>query len=244
MIRVLVGITYLFTTFALVTAGLLGLTYAETYRYQYDLLRAFYEQQSLLLMAFIGFVVIAGGANLWKELLSLKPLLQSVQVYGGQLAQKATRYGIKRELADAPTDHVKATWLYFSAAEKEFAAKRFREAAGSFEKSLDVLPTMSGYLNLGVSLIYSLEFRRAQGAFLAGIQIAQRMEDREFEGAFLNNLGNIYFREGKYERALESYRSALKFYEEVGDSVAKAAVFHNSGVVYHEQGKLEEALKS
>ena len=105
-------------------------------------------------------------------------------------------------------------------------------------------PLMSGYMNLGVSLVCVWEFRQAEDAFISGIQIAHRKGNREFEGAFFTNLGNTYYRQGKYERALETYRSALKFYEQTGDSVAQSAIFHNSGMVYHAQGKLDEAYKS
>ena len=151
---------------------------------------------------------------------------------------------MENELFEIGDTLTREAWPYLDAAEHEFSARRYREAAGNLKKSIEVLPTMSGYLNLGVSQMYLWEFRQAEGNFISGVQIARRQGNKEFEGAFLLNLGNTYFREGKYERALESYRSALKFYEQLGDSASQAAVFHNSGIVYHAQGKLAEALRS
>jgi tetratricopeptide (TPR) repeat protein len=240
---ILTVLAYLFAGLGAVTAVMVGFSLSPAHREQYSLLVLLPEEQTQLLIISTVCWVMAYGAKLGSELLRLKPQLQSIRVSGGQLSQKASRQCVESELAEAGTDLAREVWSHLDAAERHFAAKRYREAAGNFQRSIEILPTMSGYLNLGVSFMYLWEFHRAEASFLSGIQLARQEGNREFEGAFLNNLGNTYFREGKYDRALESYRSALKFYEQIGDSVAQATVFHNSGIVYHAQEKLEEALR-
>jgi tetratricopeptide (TPR) repeat protein len=242
--RTLIVVASLFACLGVIAAVLVGISFSESHRKQYQFLNLLYEEQTQWLTVTVILLVMAYGAKLWKDLLSSKPQLESIHLYSGQLSQKATRHGVKTELDEADPEVAQEARAYLDAGEKDFARRRFREAADSFQKAVDVLPTMSGYMNLGVSFVCVWEFRQAEDAFISGIQIAHRKGNREFEGAFFTNLGNTYYRQGKYERALEMYRSALKFYEQSGDSVAQSAIFHNSGMVYHAQGKLDEAYKS
>jgi tetratricopeptide (TPR) repeat protein len=244
MNRILIILTYVFACVAAITAAILGISFSETHREQYQVLKVIHEEPTQLVALTIVFLAMAYGAHLWKQLLTSNPHLEPIHVYGGQLSHKATRQTLKRELAGAEADGAKEAGLYFDDAEKEFAGRRYREAADGYQESLEMATTLSGCLNLGVSLAYLSEFRKAENCFMAGIEMARQSNDKEFEAAFLNNLANTYYREGKYERALESYRSALKSYEDSHDTQGQAAVYHNSGIVYHAQGKLEDALKS
>jgi tetratricopeptide (TPR) repeat protein len=240
----LIVFAYLLACLAVLFSALLGISFGDSYRQQYPWLSILAEDPTQLLLASVVCWVMAYAAKLLGEFLSLKPQLESVNIPGGQLAQKATRQSVENELLEAESEMASEARPYLEAGQRDFTAGRYREAVGNFSQSIDVLPTMSAYLNLGLSLMYLWEYRQAEEKFLSGMQLARSKGSREFEGAFLNNLGTAYYRDGKYGRSLEFYRSALKFYEQLGDSVGQAAVFHNSGIVYHAQGKLEEALKS
>jgi tetratricopeptide (TPR) repeat protein len=242
MRRLLIIVAYVLAFVGLAGAALLVASFSESLRQQYGILNVFYLERTPFLVMTVAACVVAYGAKLWSDLLRSKPALESVHAYGGQLSQKATRHGMERELADAGGDFSGEAGRYFQAAEKVFSAKRYREARDGYQSSLDAQATMSGYLNLGLSLMYLCEFHRAEEMFSAGIHMARKLGYREFEGAFLINLGNTYFREGKHDKALQSYRAALKFCDHAEDSVARAAIFHNSGIVFHAQAQLDEAF--
>lgn len=102
---------------------------------------------------------------------------------------------------------------------------------------------MSGYLNLGISLLFVSDFQQCERAFLLGLQIAREKGNRRFEGEFINNIGNAYHRQGKLHMALKSYREALAITKEIANGVGQASALENIGLVYSSQGKLKEALK-
>lgn len=63
-------------------------------------------------------------------------------------------------------------------------------------------------------------------------------------GTTWNNIGRIYFQQGKYDKAMDSYRRALRIRRrEQGDSVDVAATIFNIGQVYHQQGDRDRALR-
>ena len=228
MIYVLIILISLFGCLGAISALLLGVS----------------QWKKLLIGVAIVCIVIASGATLWKEILSVKPPMETVQGPGGELTQKATITGFKRELQEAADELVREAEDYFNAAERDFAASRFRDAATNYQKSVDVLPTMSGYLNLGISLFYVSDFRQAEDAFISGLQMARKKGNREFEGAFLGNIGLVYFNQGKLEEALKSHQAAFEIHKQIGHPLGQANDLNNIGNVYAKQGKLEEALKS
>jgi tetratricopeptide (TPR) repeat protein len=63
-------------------------------------------------------------------------------------------------------------------------------------------------------------------------------------GTTWNNIGRIYFQQGKYDLAMDSYRKALRIRRlEQGDSVDVAATIFNIGQVNHQQGERDRALR-
>jgi len=61
------------------------------------------------------------------------------------------------------------------------------------------------------------------------------------QASTLGNIGNVYFRQGKYEKALRSHQDALAIDKQLGDPLGQANAYTNIGNVYAEQGKYEEA---
>jgi tetratricopeptide (TPR) repeat protein len=62
-------------------------------------------------------------------------------------------------------------------------------------------------------------------------------------GTTWNNIGRIYFQQGKYDLAMDSYRKALRIRRlEQGDSVDVAATIFNIGQVNHHQGDSDRVL--
>ena len=63
-------------------------------------------------------------------------------------------------------------------------------------------------------------------------------------GTTWNNVGRIYFQQGRYDEAMEAYYEALRVRRLCqGDSVDVAATLFNIGQVYHQQGDRDRALQ-
>jgi tetratricopeptide (TPR) repeat protein len=244
MIYIAILLTYLFRLLGAISALLLGVSFTKSQRKKYPILQTLSGKQLHLLLATVVFLLLAYGAGAWKDVLSLKPAVELTQGPRGALAQKATPTGFKKELEEAASELASEAEDYFNAAERDFAAIRYRDAASNYEKSISVLPTMSGYLNLGISLLYASHFRQAEAAFISGLQVARKKADAEFEGAFVGNIGNVYSTQGKLAEALKSYQAALAIHKQIGNPLGEASVLGNIGIVYSTQGKLEEALES
>ncbi|MEK7485551.1 MAG: tetratricopeptide repeat protein, partial [Planctomycetota bacterium] len=55
------------------------------------------------------------------------------------------------------------------------------------------------------------------------------------------NIGNVYYQQGRYDKAQERYEEALNITQ---DSVLQARIHYNIGNVYYRQGKWKESLES
>jgi len=60
---------------------------------------------------------------------------------------------------------------------------------------------------------------------------------------FLNLIGILYKRWGKYEEAIENYRESLQIFEESGDIKNKCATLMLIGGIYEDWGKYKEAIE-
>lgn len=175
--------------------------------------------------------------------LNQKPKVEQIQGPHGKLVQKATLTGFAKELEEGATKLKSETEDYFNSAERDYAAGLYRDAANNYEKSINIIPTTSAYLNRGLAFWYISDFAQAGDAFISGLQIAQKKRDREVEAAFRGNIGTLCFGQGKYENALKSYQNALATFKEIDNPLGQANTLGKIGIVYRNQGKLEEGLK-
>ncbi len=160
----------------------------------------------------------------------------------GELTQKATLSGFKKELEEAAAERVSEAEDYFNAAERDLLSNRYKDAANNYKKSINILPTMSAYLNLGISLIYVTDYLQAEDILISGIQIARKKADQWYEGAFLGNIGSVYSLQAKVQDALASYQAALKIHKQIGDPLGEANDLASIGITYAMQGKNHESL--
>jgi len=165
----------------------------------------------------------------------------------GELAQKASPTGFKKELVDQAKEQAaraEAAEAYFDAAEYDFGANLYKDAALNYQKSIDALPTMSAYLNLSASQLYCSDFEKADRTVRAGLAIADGKNNQEFQAVYLLNLGIVHKNWTKLEESLGFYERARKIYKSLGDRSGEVRVLTNVGVVYRIQGKKDDALKS
>jgi DNA-binding SARP family transcriptional activator/tetratricopeptide (TPR) repeat protein len=72
--------------------------------------------------------------------------------------------------------------------------------------------------------------------------IARRVGDRAAQAQAHNDLGVVYWRQGRYAEALACQQESLAIRRELGDRYGQAASLTNLGVVYEWQGRYAEAL--
>jgi len=160
MIYVLIILTWLFGSVGALASLLLAVTFTKSQRQRFPIIRKLDGTQLHLFILALLSLLLAGGAAVWKECLTTRASLELIQGPGGESTPKATITGLERELEEAAAERVSEAKDYFKVAERDFAARRYPDAAAIYRKSINVLPTMSGYLNLGISLFYVPDFRR------------------------------------------------------------------------------------
>src|SRR5262249_8237406 len=172
------------------------------------------------------------------------PILEQTQGPKGEIAQKATSTGFERELQEAAEERATGAKKHFQAAEEDYQERRYRDAADRYQKSIELLPTMSAYLNRGNALYFIPELGQAEAVYLAGLQLARKRNNKDFEASFLGQVGFVYAQQGKWEEALRSSQEVLALHKQLGSPLSQAGALTNIGNVYTDQGKLEEALRS
>jgi len=194
----------------------------------------------LIVIIFFGYL-----SNTAREYLEVekKPSLQESQDTSGARILKASSTTFQMEVDAAAEDAKARAAKYFDAAECMFQEKEYRDAAENYRRSIQVLPTMSGYLNLGLSQMYITDYSSAKNSFLIGLDIAKSKHEA-YQATFLSNLGIIYMHLGNLEKALEYHRLALEIYERLKDALGQANQIGNIGNVHKFLGNLEKALES
>jgi len=74
------------------------------------------------------------------------------------------------------------------------------------------------------------------------LQIKRAIGDVHGEGQSLNNLGNVYRSQGKWNEAIACYEQSLQIQRAIGDVQGEGATLTNLGLVYKSQGKWNEAI--
>lgn len=90
-------------------------------------------------------------------------------------------------------------------------------------------------INDGVDLYKKGKFADAEVNFKKGLEKKPDL----FQGHF--NLGDAYYKQGRYDEAIQSYKNALSFTE---DKLNKAKVFHNIGNALLKSQKYQESIEA
>lgn len=198
----------------------------------------------LVNLGILNVVVVFFVTTVALNLKSTESVSQPIQGPRGEILEKVTLKGFKKEVADAARELTEKAEAYFKAGERDLAAHNYRDASMNYRKSVDALPTMSGYGNLGLSLSFISDWRKAEEALFFGLKIARQKHNRRNEAAFLGNIGNVFSSQGKLDQALEYYRQLAEILKELDRQVGLANYHNNVGIIYKTRGKLKEALKN
>ncbi len=243
MNALLIILTGLFGFLATCCGLLLGITFSEKEWERWPRLKRLGSKKPHLLAVTVVSAMLAAisatGAGIYKE----EPA-KIVIGPGGKPMEKATLAGFEKELEDAASGLRKQAKDHFGAAQEHFERYEYPEAVASYRLSIDSLPTMSAYLNLGLSHYYLSEFHPATIALEKGLQIAQENQNEKYRAVFLLIIGNLQKDQGNWEEALDSLNAALKAYKSLRSPLGEATTFVGIASVDENQGKLEEALHS
>ena len=172
--RYLIALTNLFFCLAAITVALFSVSSSESLMGKYPILLILEGKQLYLAAATIILLVIASILNTRKEIKSAETQIEIVLRPQGGLTQKATINEFKRELKETSVKLKNEAEAYFIAAELDFEDRRYQEAVDNYRKSINSLPTMSCYLNLGLALSYISNFGQAEDALKSGVKIAKK----------------------------------------------------------------------
>ncbi len=78
-------------------------------------------------------------------------------------------------------------------------------------------------------------------AFEVALRVFRGSDNRGLEGSTLNNMGLVYYAQGRYGEALTHYQQALAIAREVGDRPGEGTTLANLGAVYQRQKSYTEA---
>lgn len=88
-------------------------------------------------------------------------------------------------------------------------------------------------VNDGVDLYGNKKYADAEVKFKKGLE----KDDKMFQGHF--NLGDAYYKQGRYDEALQAYKNSLQFTKDKSD---EAKVYHNIGNSLLKSQKVKESL--
>ncbi|MBA2694970.1 MAG: tetratricopeptide repeat protein, partial [Actinobacteria bacterium] len=75
------------------------------------------------------------------------------------------------------------------------------------------------------------------------LHAARDADDPAGEARALNNLGLVYWRQGRYQRAAEHHQQALTIAHKIGYRTGEARALNNLGAVYWQQGRYPQATE-
>ncbi|MCH8272371.1 MAG: hypothetical protein IIB41_03855 [Candidatus Marinimicrobia bacterium] len=159
--KALICVASVFGAMAAVSGLLLGLSPSTEGLEAIPFLKNIVEKKLILVFTTIIFGIIATAATLWYKLMKENETTKTFTGPGGEQVVGATLSGFRKEAAKEASVLVNEAEKYFEAGDTDFEKMRYKDAAFNYEKSMSTLPTMSAYLNMGISLYYISEFQKA-----------------------------------------------------------------------------------
>jgi tetratricopeptide (TPR) repeat protein len=242
-IHSLIWLSYTLLFLAAISGLLLTVSFTRGQRKRFPLLRKLDGKQIYLLVAVVVCSALGYLTNIYKETATLDRSFEVTYGPGLSQAEKATSDGITIELQQGATEQLEKARDFFKSGEHYFAEKRYRDAATSYQASLDVIPTLSAYLNLSLSLRYLSDYQSAEPVVQRGLQLARSRSQRKFEGHFLLTLAAILIPQGKLEQADDALRQSLEIFKQVDDRLGQANAILNLGDTSFSVGNLDDALR-
>lgn len=117
---------------------------------------------------------------------------------------------IDQELEEAIQIKIEEAGKQFKVAEKYFEDQNYEMATSHYKKSIEAFPTISAYLNLGLSLYNLSRYEEAEKVYLIGLARAVPKHQDEWIVGLLYNLHLVYRAQNKEEKAINVLEQALE----------------------------------
>jgi tetratricopeptide (TPR) repeat protein len=229
-----------FAIIALLSGAILGCSFFNALKDTYTILERLNDDNKVYIFGvFLGSSIFS---LLIETLISLrinKPQLAIEINQQGQTIQKATVTRFQKEVKDTKKERseefdksTEESEKYFMEAERLSKAQQYKDAVINYQKSIDNLPTMSAYLNMGNSYDCISENTHAMYAYKAGLEIVEKRNDDGFKSAFKVGMGIVCYNKGDLDNALKYYKEVLVIDKEIGNRMGEALVLGNMGIVY------------
>ena len=132
----------------------------------------------------------------------------------------------------------------FAAGELHFQGGNYEAAAVAYRNSAASGASLAADLSLTAALLSIADFQGAREALTMGHTQAQRQRSREYEAAFLLNMGVLHARQGKLVDALGAYGEARRHFELLGGGRGLGDALINTGQAQAHLGRGTAALES
>lgn len=163
--------------------------------------------------------------------------------YSDRLDPKSNyQYFIEETKNIGSADIIKAT-NYFNVGEEEFRSSNWNQAIYSYEKSIQFYPTLSAYLNLGLSLMYTTQYDKALSVQNKGITLAKKKKHLWFEAEFTHQQGSVFLYTQDYLKAKENYTKARDVFNSINDYQSYASATCNLGSSLVMLGEIGEGIQ-
>lgn len=188
MITSLILSAYVFGAVATIAVLLITASFTRSQRARFPVLRRLDGKKLGLTIVAAMSLILSQAFFAWKDALTLQQPIEFIALPNGAVFPKATDARFKKEIQVSSGDLIEKAIVYFEKGTNEVSAQRHTDASRSFARSVSLLPTMSGYINLGMCQIFLDEVKSAEDSFRAGLLIAQNQSDSLLEAMFYGNL--------------------------------------------------------
>jgi tetratricopeptide (TPR) repeat protein len=160
---------------------------------------------------------------------------------GEELVQKAAPATFATQDGYVAGDKAESRFL---GAEKDYADYQYGSAARRYERSIETRASLPAYLNWGAALINTSQFVQAEEVLSIALQLAERLDRREFRAACLANLAVVHSRRGRLAGAQQVCEQAIDLFRMGGDGRGHADVTLTLGNILAHQGQSDAARKA
>lgn len=134
---------------------------------------------------------------------------------------------------------------HLSIGEAERLLGNFVRALDSYFEALKIYENLNNIEGLTNTYLGIGNIQQAQDRFASALDYYGKALEIAFSkidsSSICNNLGQVYFKQGNYEKALEFFEQSYQLDEKLGDDLGRAYTLNNIGEVYQKQGKLNLA---
>lgn len=242
-VSILVYAGYFFQAAAAIIILLLGTSFSQRQRTRYPILRKLDGKQIRFGSVAVIFLAVGYFLSAYKEVYVAKQSFTQQEGPGTSQAVIATQGAFDLELLEAATERVKIAREHFASAQRLFNGGQYASAIAQYRSSIAALPTLSAFLNLGISLRWISEFHEASRILRVGLHLAQQKKQMAFEANLLFQLGSVEDQLGELAGAEADLGGALSRFQEQKDLTGEANASLNLSLFYERRGKFAEAKR-